>query len=240
MPAMKNCLLLILLLSLAGGNATAKKKSPKLRFAFMTDIHLNKANDGEGLSGLKQALEKAKTLKVDFIVLGGDLVDISGMGHTLSRAQTDSLYTVFKTALDRSEIACYPTIGNHDRYFNQAEGSTEGDEVFKTFFKNSYYTFEKNGIRFFVINSVQQGTESGLFVNEKQMEWIRRELANVSPDAPIILSTHVPVYSIYYPVVENRHVFADVIANGKALLKTFENHNLKLVLQGLLIDFLFI
>lgn len=229
---MKKYIFMIFLLCLAGGSMAQKKKGAKLRFAFMTDIHLNKANNGDCLGGLKQALEKVKTLKVDFIVLGGDLVDVSGMGNLMSRTQTDSMYAVLKDALDQTKITYYPTLGNHDRYFNEEEGYPEGDEVFKTFFKNSYYTFEKNGVRFFVLNSVQRGKESGYFVGEKQMEWIKQELANISPATPIVISTHVPVYSIYYPVVENRYIFVDVIANYKELLKTFENHNLKLVLQG--------
>lgn len=229
---MKKYIFIFLLACLAEGGMAQKKTSHKLRFAFLTDIHLNKANNGDCLGGLNQVLEKVKTLKVDFMVLGGDLVDVSGMGNLMSRAQTDSMYSVLKNVFDRTKITYYPTLGNHDRYFSEEENCREGDEVFKTFFKDSYYTFEKNGVRFFVLNSVQQEKENGYFVGKKQMEWIRKELTNVSPTTPIVISTHVPVYSIYYPVVENRYIFVDVIANYKEVLKTFENHNLKLVLQG--------
>lgn len=126
----------------------------------------------------------------------------------------------------------YPTLGNHDRYFDKENGFVEGDEIFKTYFKESYYTFEKKGVRFFVLNSVQVEGDKDLMVDQKQMEWLQHKLAKVDKSTPIVVSTHVPVYSIYYPVVENRYVFQDIITNYKEVLKAFEEHSLKLVLQG--------
>lgn len=213
-------------------NVSAQEHQKKLRFAFMTDIHLNAKNDGDRLNGLKQALQKVKESDVDFIVLGGDQLDISGMGYTLDKKQVDSLYTVLKKTLDENNQTYYPTIGNHDRHFDAQNGFSEGDEVFKRYFKESYYTFEDKGIRFFILNSVQPGGESGGYVGEKQMNWLKEQLKAVSPETPIVVSTHVPVYSIYYPVVEGKYVFMDVIANYKELLKAFEGHHLNLVLQG--------
>lgn len=210
----------------------AQQTPKKLRFAFLTDIHLNAANDQDRYNGLKTALTKLKDYPVDFIITGGDHVDVSGMGNDHSFAKADSMYNVIKQTLDATQIPYYPTLGNHDRYFDPGKGYTAGDELFKSYFKQSYYTFEKAGVRFFVLNSVQKGKEKGYYIGEEQMKWLEKELTQVSKEMPIIVSTHVPVYSIYYPVVEGKYVFVDVIANYKELLKTFENHNLKLVLQG--------
>lgn len=211
----------------------AQSSEKKLRFAFMTDIHLNAQNDGDRLQGLKQALEKVKEYDVDFILLGGDQLDVSG-GTTnyISRKQADSLYTVVKQTFDANRLPYYMTIGNHDRFWDTENGYVKGDELFKTYFKDSYYTFESKGIRFFVFNSVQRGGDTGYVIGEEQMSWIQDQLKNISQDTPIVISTHVPVYSLYYPLVENKYVFVDVISNYKELLKTFENYNLKMVLQG--------
>lgn len=225
---------LIFLLSLCLAFTLGAQQSKKnLRFAFMTDIHQNKNNDENSAEGLKQALSKVKGQGVDFIVLGGDLVDVSGMSADMNKQVADSLHLAFKQTMEQSKLPYYPTLGNHDRYFDPAAGYTEGDELFKAYFKESYYTFEQKGVRFFILNSVQrkEGKE-GYYVGDKQMEWLKSELANVSPTTPIVVSTHVPVYSIYYPVVENKYVFVDVIANYKELLGAFEGHSLKLVLQG--------
>lgn len=207
------------------------KPPKKIRFAFMTDIHLNKENTKDRYNGLLQSLEAVKKQKVDFIIIGGDVVDVTGMGST-SKAQADSMYTVYKQTFDKINIPYYPTIGNHDRYFDKENGLVDGDEIFKSHFNESYYTFEKKGIYFFILNSVKPSSKSGYNINEEQLEWLKAELAKVPKLAPIIVSTHVPVYSYYYPVVEGKYEFRDVVANYKDLLKTFEGHNLKLVMQG--------
>lgn len=227
----KKLLLLFLLLSF-GLYINAEKPIKKLRFAFMTDIHLNKQNSNDRYNGLLQALDKVKKSKIDFIIIGGDVVDVSGMGKSHSQNVVDSMYTMYKETFDKTGIPYYPTLGNHDRYFDKDNGFVEGDEMFKSYFKDSYYTFEKNGVRFFVLNSVQWNDQKDLLVGEKQMEWLKAELANVPKSTPIVVSTHVPVYSIYYPVVDNKFVYVDVIYNYKEVLKAFEGHNLRLVLQG--------
>lgn len=198
----------------------------------MTDIHLNKANGNDRYNGLLQAIDKVKKSKVDFIVIGGDVVDVSGMGKNMGKRDADSLYVVYKETFDKTGIEYYPTIGNHDRYFDKENGFVNGDEIFNSYFGKSYYTFEKKGVRFFIINSVQSTDKGGLSVGDEQLGWLKGELSNVSKTTPIIVSTHVPVYSLYYPVVEGTYKFVDVIANYKELLKAFEGYNLKLVLQG--------
>jgi 3',5'-cyclic AMP phosphodiesterase CpdA len=209
----------------------AQQYPKKLRFAFATDIHLK--NNSDRINGFKQALDRIKESKVDLVIFGGDLSDISGMRHDLGKQQADSMYSLFKQIVDETGLTYYPTIGNHDRYFDEKNGYVDGDEMFKTFYKESYYTFEKAGVRFFVLNSVQVNKDKkGYFIGDKQLEWLKKELSEVSPSVPVVVSTHVPVYSIYYPVVEGKYVFEDVIANYRELLKTFEKHNLKLVLQG--------
>jgi Icc-related predicted phosphoesterase len=239
----------------------AQVRDAKLRFAFMTDIHLNYKNWGSCFSGFRQALDTVKRYNVDFIMLGGDCVDIDGFSLTFDKADSissamkevadgiaakgvdvsdlnldfrkaNSLYGAFKGIVDSSPTKIYPAIGNHDRFFDKRNGYGEGDELFKKFFQRSYYTFEQKGVRFFALNSVQLGNGDGYYVGEQQLEWLKKELQSVPQDAPVVVITHVPIYSIYYPVVEGKYVFVDVIANYRELLKAFEGYNLKLVLQG--------
>lgn len=226
-------LLYLIFLSLISLQISAKQASnKKLRFAFMTDIHLNIQDDGDRYNGLQQALKKVKEMNVDFIIIGGDVVDISGASKELSIKEVEDFYDLYKKTFDDTKIPYYPTIGNHDRFFDADNGYIEGDEIFKKYFKDSFYTFENKGIHFFVINSVRNTPQGDLYVDKEQLEWLKAELAKVSSSTPIILSTHVPIYSLYYPVVENRYVSLDVVGNYKELLNTFNGYNLKLVLQG--------
>lgn len=221
-----------------GVKEIAVKPQNKIRFAFMTDLHMNASGNRSRFEGLQQALDSVKRYDVDFIITGGDLVDISGgTGGTkdnnhLSQEEAEKLYSRLKGMFDDSGIPYYQTIGNHDRYWDPDNGYVEGDELFKRYFGESYYTFEEKGVRFFVLNSVQRGGETHFMVGDKQIEWIEDQLKGVPHEMPIIVSMHVPVYSLYYPLVRDKYIFWDVIGNYKEFIKVFEDHNLKLVLQG--------
>ncbi|MDR3093861.1 MAG: metallophosphoesterase [Bacteroidales bacterium] len=205
----------------------------KLTFAFLTDIHLNCADNGDRHNGLRLALDRVKnTTTAEFILLGGDLVDISGMGQTLPRERADSLYTAFKQTMDKAGLPYYPAIGNHDRYFHPEAGGIVGDEVFRSHLGPSYYTFEQKGIRFFVLNAVQRSEAGELSVGNEELEWLQQELVHVPLATPLVVVLHVPLYSLYYPVVEGKFGPWDVVCNYKEVLRAFREHNLKLVLQG--------
>jgi DNA repair exonuclease SbcCD nuclease subunit len=209
--------------SLTGKAQKARKAdNVKFRFAYMTDVHLKYNNADNCFAGFQQALDTAKKRNVDFIVFGGDCLDMNEYGTSLGRA--DSMYASFKSFLDKTPIKTWPAIGNHDRFFKDSEGYKDGDELFRKYFTDSYYTFEHKGVRFFVLNSVQSGEPGtkGYHVGTEQMKWLQGCLQTVSPETPIVAVTHIPVYS----------VSDEGFTNSKELLKAFEGHNLKLVLQG--------
>ncbi|MDR1497306.1 MAG: metallophosphoesterase [Puniceicoccales bacterium] len=205
----------------------------KLSFAFLTDIHQNFKYSQDRYNGFLQALNRVKETDAELILLGGDLVDVSGMGKNgLNKQQTDAMYTKFKKTMEATGLPYYPAIGNHDRYYNKKEGFINGDEIFKNYFGHSYQTFEKKGVRFFLINSVQTTPKGGFSVGNEQLKWLKKELVKIPLATPIVVVTHVPIYSIYYPVVEGKVKGVDLITNFKEVLGVFRQHNLKLVLQG--------
>jgi 3',5'-cyclic AMP phosphodiesterase CpdA len=225
-------LLIVLSLGSCRQGKVANPDGVKLSFAFLTDIHLNRANSNDRYNGFLRTLEKVRETDAEFIVLGGDLLDISNIGVPPTQSQTDSMYTVMKRTLDGAGLDYYPTIGNHDRFFGDGNDKLEGDEVFKTYFGASYYTFERKGVRFFILNSVQIVDEKDYWVGKEELDWLKSELSEVSDSAPIVAVLHVPVYSLYYPVVSGKFSDWDVVSNFVEVRDAFKGHNLKLVLQG--------
>jgi UDP-2,3-diacylglucosamine pyrophosphatase LpxH len=212
----------------------------KMTFAFMTDIHLDKGNERAGDEGLLQALDRVKAIGAEFILLGGDMMSVD---RSENKAEADSMFLDFKQTMKNTGLPYYPAIGNHDRYFDESVGCVAGDERFKAHFGASYYSFEQKSVRFFVLNSVYAG-EKGFEVEAGEMEWLKKELLNVPDTVPIVVVTHVPLYSICAPVEKN--IFASgvilnesgapdalgMIVNYKEVLAAFGRHNLRLVLQG--------
>lgn len=206
------------------------------KFAFLTDVHLNKNDHGNGSEGLRKALAHAKTKGVDFVLFGGDLVDCDHLGD--SEQTADSLYTHLKSIVEESGLKAYYTLGNHDRYYKfEGEVDSLGFKTFEKHLGPTYHHFEHKGSHFFVINAMHPSKdnpnwEAAYNIDDAQKEWIRSELKGISKDAPIFVSTHVPFLSLYYPVVDGNFNPYDMIYNTKEVFEIFHDHNVKLFMQG--------
>ena len=200
------------------------KNKNKFRFAFFTDIHLNNG-DNNCFNGLEKAIESAKSNNIDFILTGGDNVDIDVLGKDAKTAH--ELYQRYVDVIGNAGIDYYATIGNHDRFFASKKSDPLYNEgMFEKYISKSYYSFENKGWHFIVLNT------SNSVVDEKQKQWLAEDLAKVEAETPIIVSVHVPFLSVYYPALEGVYKSTDTFSNFKEIWDMFKENNLKLVLQG--------
>jgi UDP-2,3-diacylglucosamine pyrophosphatase LpxH len=196
----------------------------KFSFAFFTDIHLNKGNNG-CFDALEMAISSARNNRADFILTGGDNVDIDVLGKDASTAHW--LYSEYAEVIANSDINYFATVGNHDRFY----GSQKSDPLyekgmFEKYLNKSYYSFDHKGWHFIVLNT------SNSVVDEEQKQWLAEDLKLTDPKTPIAISVHVPFLSVYYPTLEGRYTATDTFRNFKEIWDMFEGKNLKLVLQG--------
>lgn len=140
---MRTIVYCLLLIGWCACQSTPSTKQPgeKFAFAFFTDVHLGDQNH-VGYPGLRKALANAKCKQVDFILLGGDNVDIDGLVN--QREVALERYGFYKSVLDSSGMAIYPAIGNHDRYFGDTTDVIYYDGLFKQFFAISKLTLVIN------------------------------------------------------------------------------------------------
>jgi predicted phosphodiesterase len=217
---------LLFIFLLAGwkqADASTKKKS-KFSFAFLTDIHLNKG-DNNCFQGIEKAINSAKSNKVDFILTGGDNVDIDGLKKDSETAH--NLYGKYASVIANSGIEYHATIGNHDRFWGcEKTDPLYNEGLFEKYMNTSYYSYDHKGWHFIVLNT------SNSVVDEEQKKWLAQDLLNTKNTTPIIISTHVPFLSVYYPVLSGKYNSNDTFKNFKEILDMFEDKNLKLVLQG--------
>lgn len=204
----------------------------KFSFAFLTDLHMNKRPEARAFEGLKMAINHVESAGVDFVITGGDNVDVDGMKPEM-RTNAVQLYQEYKDIIGQSSLEnWYLTIGNHDRYWGDGEkGGVYGEALFRSFFGDTYYTFDHKGWRFIVLNSAEI-FDGNYCISDAQYQWLENVLDNTSARQPIIVSVHVPFLSLYYPVLEGRYTATDTFVNQKQVFDRFAGHNLKLVLQG--------
>lgn len=207
-------------------------------FVFCTDIHLQ--YERNAVQGFEKAINSINKLKPAFVITGGDLI-MDALGQSYGRA--DSLYNLYQEVTKKFNVPVYNTMGNHEIYGIYKKSGADstnpeyGEKMFEKRLGKSYYSFEYNGWKFMIINSIEDTKQSkyiGL-VDEKQIQWIKQELSNTDPNTPIVISTHIPFISIYSQRYTGSTVPNDsslVVANSKEVLDLFKNYNLKLVLQG--------
>ncbi len=199
-------------------------KRNSFSFAFFTDIHLNKKNNG-CFTAFEKAIETAKKSKVDFIMTGGDNVDIDVLNDDASTAH--ELFQKFAEKIEKSKMIFYPTIGNHDRFWGVSKNDPLYNEgLFEKYMRKSYYSFNHKGWHFIVLNT------SNSVVDDAQKEWLANDLAGLDSETPIMASVHVPFLSVYYPTLKGKYTDTDTFSNFKKIWEMFDGKNLKLILQG--------
>lgn len=207
-------------------------------FAFMTDIHLTKQYDA--VEGFRQSIDTLKKLNPDFLITGGDLI-MDALAEEFATA--DSLYSLYNIIIKDVDIPVHNTLGNHEVFglYEKSGVDTTHALYYKKLYEQRigkrYYSFEHKGWKFYVIDDIGKTKDRKYIghIDQKQMDWIKEDLKKVDKNTPIVLSLHIPLVSVfaqYYGGATKAHSDREIVTNAKDFLALFDQHNLKLVLQG--------
>jgi len=207
-------------------------------FAFLTDIHVQPERNA--IAGFRSALDKVNELGPDFVITGGDMI-MDALGVSYERS--DSLYDIYTGMIGRLNMPVYNTIGNHEIYgwYERSGADPDHPEFGKKMFEKRigkrYQAMEYKGWKFFILDSVEDNGEGGYKggVDKEQLRWIEEELSETDTNQPLAISAHIPLMTVGAQVFESAtepNSPGIVVTNSKEVLKLFEDHNLKLVLQG--------
>ena len=205
-----------------------KQQKPVFKIAFLTDIHLNMGENG-CFEGFQKALQTANTKDIDFVLTGGDNMDIDVLKEDSTTAH--ELYKRFMKIKENYPVPIYPAIGNHDRYTGAYfDDPMRGSNLFESYLEKSYYEFDHKGWKFIVLNTVQV-VDGQYAVGPEQYEWLKGVLKNTDKSTPLVLVGHVPLLSVYTPAVSEKYGF-DSFSNFREILNLIKDYNFKLALQG--------
>lgn len=225
------------------GGETAAKPSPSaaedFTFLFITDTHIQP--ELNAAQGCDQCFRKARTIKSDFAIQGGDHVfDSLGVG----RARATSLFDLYGKTEQDLGVKIYHTLGNHDCfgvYPKSGIAPTDplyGKKIYEDLFGKTYYSFDHKGLHFIVLDSIGI-TEDRSYegrVDAVQLAWLAANLKALPPSTPIIVSVHIPLVTAFDsylppPATPPAHHGLSV-ANAYEVIALFEGHNVLGVLQG--------
>ncbi len=208
-------------------------------FLFITDTHLQP--ELNAAQGCDQCFKKARTIKCDFAIQGGDHV-FDALG--VSRERATSLFDLYGKTEQDLGLKIYHTLGNHDClgiYTNSGVASTDplyGKKIFEEKFGKTYYSFDHKGVHFIVLDSIGITDDHAYEgrIDPAQLKWLATDLQVLPAGTPIILSVHIPLvtaFASYVPVpaTEPKH-HGMSIANAHEVIALLEGHNVLGVLQG--------
>jgi Icc protein len=217
--------------------AVAAPAPEAFTFLFLTDTHLQP--ELNGVVGTDMAMKRARTIKADFAIQGGDHI-FDSLGVTKDVALKN--YSLYDKTQEDLGLKVHHTLGNHDVcgiYTSSGMAPTDplyGKKLFQDRFGPTWYSFDHKGHHFVVLDSIGITPEHTYEarIDADQMEWLKGDLAALAAGTPIIVTTHIPLVTAVPNYVASGGKgggFAPFL-HGPETIRMFEGHNVLGVLQG--------
>lgn len=237
---MKNLRLILLLVLIAALLTGCAEDEKDFSFVFMTDVHVQwKRNAKEGFTA---AVNKINEIHPNFVITGGDLIS-DALEQKLPRA--DSLYNLYLDVTSNLQMNVYNTVGNHEVFglYKNSGVSPDNPDFGKNLFlrkmnyDKTYKSFNYKGWHFILLDGIGFTKDRKYYghIDSLQIEWLKKDLKGISKTTPIVMSVHIPFFSIYKQMTNGpTAAFGgnEVIVNALQVLDILKGYNLKLVLQG--------
>jgi Icc protein len=208
-------------------------------FLFITDTHLQPELDAA--AGCHQCFQKARAIKSDFVIQGGDHV-FDALQVNATRA--NSVFDLYAKTEQDLGMKVYHTLGNHDCFGVYPPSGVAvsdplyGKKMYAERFGRTYYSFDHKGVHFIVLDSIGITSDRAYEgrVDAAQLAWLKSDLAALAPSAPVIVSIHIPLvtgseaYMPPPPAAPLHHGLS--VANAFEVIALFDGHNVLGVLQG--------
>ena len=198
-------------------NSTKKKSnsdgSHPITFGICTDVHHNVIHDG--VKRMQIFVDDMNNKKADFIIQMGDF------------CYPDSTSDEFFELFENFEGGRYSVLGNHDR-----DNGVNWEQTMEYFgMPAPYYSFNKNGFHFIVLNGNEkiEGSQKGYprYISKKQLNWLSNDLNKT--DSKTVVFVHQSLFDTHGVI--NQDTVRNILANKytksgeKKVIVCFSGHS---------------
>jgi len=216
-------------------------------FIHASDTHISETS----LDRIRKFQQIIDSVKPELVLITGDLIrDALRVPDT----EATRLYELFLTEIKKTKPPVWYIPGNHEIFGIERHLSLVsqqhplyGRKMYHHYLGPDYYSFNYGGIHFIGLNSVE--FEDLWYygrIDSIQLEWLKKDVATVSPATPIITFQHIPFFSGGFSmmpfeedgpgrsVVREKGVlqYRHIVSNTQEVLTILKNHNYPLALGG--------
>jgi hypothetical protein len=215
--------------------------APKsLTFVDASDTHLSPAS----VAQTRRFRAIVDSIKPDFVLIAGDLVkDALRVSETEARGYYELAAGEF--GLFKCPVWLVP--GNHENFGIETALSHVdpanplfGRAMYHHYFGPDYYSFNRGGVHFVGLNSVDiSGTSYYGHVDSVQLAWLAHDLSHLPAGMPVVTFNHIPLLSAMNEfdgyddgppaptliTVNGKTSFRHVVSNGQEVLALLRKHN---------------
>ena len=165
--------------------APVAQESGRTRLVHLSDFHWgyrgewNRSIDGT----FQRALDQAKSLSPDLLVVTGDLIQAC---HTA--AERERRLDAVKTRLDAIEVPWMAVPGEHDTFGDMGR-------AFEHRIGPLYFHRVFRGLHVFGLDNVSRG----YYLGRGQLSWLSAETRRLGNDARLLVLSHAPLFSLFGP-----------------------------------------
>ena len=170
--------------------------SSSFTFIHASDTHISETS----LDRIRRFQQIVDSVKPDLVLITGDLVRDA---LRVSETEATRLYELFSTEIKKTKAPVWYIPGNHEIFGIERHLSLVsqqhplyGRKMYHHYLGPDYYSFNYGGIHFIGLNSVE--FEDLWYygrIDSVQLEWLKKDVATVSPATPIITFQHIPFFS---------------------------------------------
>lgn len=145
-------------------------------------------------------------------------------GITVGDIAWDDLnyFNDYNRAVEEMGITFFQCLGNHDMDYRKG-GDETSDDTFQKIYGPTYFSFNRGEVHYVVMDDVRylgKEREYDGYIQQHQLDWLKKDLAYVSKDKLIVLCLHIPVHN----AVKNREELYAILGDRQVHIMSGHTH----------------